>query len=210
MEKSIESIWKEGFLNAESLVAPKVNNLYDKKSLHLTAKFRKMFLNNIRGILIISSLLFIASFFAGAIIAGSVIWAMMLYVSYTAYREMKDLEKIDKGQSSYLFLKSFKGWIDNSIERYGKMYRVVYPTFVLAFYFGLWFSDSLAEVRQKVSEKSELFFGLHLGTTILVLTLALLMSVFSKAIHRRDVKAIYGGILKKLDTSIAEMEELRE
>ena len=39
--------------------------------------------------------------------------------------------------------------------------------------------------------------------------MAVLMSIFSKAIHRKDVKTIYGGILKKLDSALAEMEELR-
>ncbi len=210
MEKSIETIWKEGFLNRESLIAPKVNNLYDKKSLHIMAKFKRMFLNNIRGIIIGSSLLFIGAYFAGALIAGSVVLIMMLCVAYTAYNDLKKLEKIDKGQSSYLFLKSFKVWIDQSIERYGKMYRAVYPILILAFYFGIWFSDSLTNVRQKVSEQSDLFFGLHLGTTIFVLTFALLMSIFSEYIHRKDVKTIYGGIMNRLDSSLAEMEELRD
>lgn len=210
MEKSIETIWKEGFLNTESLIAPKVNNLYDKKSLHITAKFKKMFLHNIWGIIIGSSLLFIGSYFAGALLAGSIVLIMMLYVAYTAHNELKNLEKIDKGQSSYLFLKSFKNWINQSIERYGKMYRVVYPILILSFYFGVWFSDSLTEVREKISEHGDLFFGLHIATTIFVLTFALLMSFFSKAIHRKDVKTIYGGIMNKLDSALSEMEELRD
>jgi hypothetical protein len=28
MEKSIETIWKEGFLKNDALIAPKINNLY--------------------------------------------------------------------------------------------------------------------------------------------------------------------------------------
>jgi len=210
MEKSIETIWKEGFLNTESLIAPKVNNLYDKKSMHIMAKFKKMFLNNIWGIIIGSSFLFIGAYLVGALLAGSIVFIMMQYIAYTAYTELKNLEKIDKGQSSYSFLKSFKVWIDQSIERYGKMYKVVYPVLILTFYFGTWFSGSLIDVRQKVSEHSDLFFGLHLGTTIIVLTLAILMSIFSKSIHRKDVKTMYGGILNKLNSSIAEMEDLRD
>lgn len=210
MEKSIETMWKEGFRDRESLTAPRVNNLHDQKSFHITTRFKKMFLNNIRGIIIGASLLFIGAYFIGALLAGSFILLMMLYVAYTAHKELKELEKIDKGQSSYLFLKSFKDWINHTIERYGKMYRVVYPTLILAFYLGIWFSDSLVDVRQEVSEHSELFYGLHLGTTLFVLTFALLMSIFSKAIHRKDVKTIYGGILSKINSSIAEMEELRD
>ena len=43
MEKSIESIWKEGFLQKNALVVPKLNNLYDKKSIHIIDKFKRMF-----------------------------------------------------------------------------------------------------------------------------------------------------------------------
>ncbi len=210
MEKSIENMWKEGFLNSDVLIAPKVNYLYDKKSMHITSKFKKMFHRNIWGIIIGSVLLFIGAYLIGALIAGSIILIMMTYVAYTANNELKNLEKIDKGQSSYIFLKSFKEWIEQSIERYGKMYRIVYPVLILAFYFGIWFSDSLIDVRQKVGEHSDLLFGLHLGTTIFVLTFALLMSIFSMAIHRKDVKTIYGGIMNKLDSSLAEMEELSD
>jgi hypothetical protein len=31
MEKSIENIWKEGFLKNDALVAPTLNNLYNQK-----------------------------------------------------------------------------------------------------------------------------------------------------------------------------------
>ena len=43
MEKSIESIWKEGFLQKNAMVAPKLNNLYNKKSIHIIDKFKRMF-----------------------------------------------------------------------------------------------------------------------------------------------------------------------
>jgi hypothetical protein len=210
MEKSIESIWKEGFLNKQSLIAPKISNLYDKKSLHIITKFRRMFFFNIWGIIIFSSLIFIGSYLLGAILAGSIVFIMMMYVAYISYNELKSLDKIDKSQNSYLFLISLKTWIYKSIERYGKLYRIVYPTLILTFYFGIWFSSNLKDVRLKVSQQSNLIFGLHLGTTVFVLILALLISMFSKAIHRKDVMTIYGGILNKLDECLKEMEELRK
>ncbi|MBT8298087.1 MAG: hypothetical protein KJO52_07115 [Maribacter sp.] len=211
MEKSIETMWKEGFLNSDALIAPKVNDIYNKKSIHIIEKFKKMFLINIWGIIIGSSILFIGAYFAGALLAGSIVLLMMLYVAYTAYHELKSLEKIDKGQNSYTFLKSFKDWISRSIERYGKMYIVVYPILILTFYFGIWFSDVFANMREIVAESTnDLFFGLHIQTTIIVIIGAVLMSIFSKAIHSRDVKAVYGGILKKIDLALAEMEELRD
>lgn len=211
MEKSIENIWKNGFLKGEALVAPKVNDLYNRKSVHITDKFIRMFRTNIWMIIAASTVLWIASYFAGALIAGSIVLIMMLFIAYTAIAEMKALEKVDKGQNSYTYLKSFKSWIEQSIERYGKMYRVIYPALILTFYFGIWFSDIFSGIREKVVESSnDLIFGVHLYSTIPILIGAAVMSFFAKTIHREDVKAIYGGIIKKLDDAIAEMEELRK
>lgn len=211
MEKSIETIWKEGFLNGDALIAPKVNDIYNKKSIHISEKFEKMFLWNIWGILIGSISLFIVSYFAGALMAGSVILVMMFYVAYTAYHELKSLEKIDKGQTSYAYLKSFNAWISHSIERYGEMYRFVYPILILTFYLGIWFSDVFTNTREFiVLNSADIVWGLHIYTTILVLLVAIVMSVFSKAIHRKDVKTIYGSIFKKIDDALVEMEELRD
>lgn len=210
MEKSIENIWKEGFLKREALVAPKINDLYNKKSVHITDKFKRMFKVNIWAIIGASTLLWIASYFAGAFVAGSIVLIMMLYVAYTANKEMEALEKLDKGQSSYAYLKSFRNWIENSIERYGKMYRVIYPALILTFYFGLWFSDVLSGLREKVAESpNDLLFGVHIYSTIPIVIGAVLMSIFAKNIHREDIKAIYGGIIRKLDDAIADMEELK-
>ncbi|MTI40039.1 hypothetical protein [Fulvivirga lutimaris] len=209
MEKSIESIWKDGFQNDKGMSAPKVNDIYNKKSIHIIEKFEKMFTVNIWGIVIVSSLLFITSYFTGALFAGSIVLTMMLYVAYTAYHELASLKKIDKSQNSYTFLRSFKDWINRSVDRYGKMYRIVYPVLILSFYIGIWFSNTFTDVREIVAANSDaLFFGLHIYTTIFVIIIAIIMSVFSKSIHRGDVKTIYGRILKKLDMALAEMEEL--
>lgn len=211
MEKSIESIWKQGFLNSDALVAPKVNDLYNRKSMHIIEKFEKMFLMNIWGIIIGAVILFVGSYLIGALIAGSILSIVLFYIAYTAYYELKTLEGIDKGQSSYLFLKSFKDWIDQSIERYGSMYRVVYPLLILTFYFGIWMSDVFAGMRELVAEHtSDLIFGFHTYTTLCIIVGAALMSLFSKTIHKQDVSTLYGGIMKKLDLALAEMEELRD
>ncbi|MGK0407514.1 MAG: hypothetical protein ACJAZH_001333 [Roseivirga sp.] len=211
MEKSIENIWKDGFLKGEALVAPKVNDLYNRKSLHIIDKFMKLFKINIWAIIGFSTALFIWAYFINALLAGSIILVMMLYVSFTAYREMKALGNIDKGQNSLSYLSSFKTWIESSIERYGRMYRIVYPGLILCFYFGLWFSDIFIEIREIVAKNpSEMLWGVHIYSTIVILISAIIMSVFSKAIHRQDVQSVYGGILGKLNEALAEMKELQE
>jgi hypothetical protein len=52
MEKSIEHIWKTGFLDSKALVAPQVNDLYTRKSEHIIEKFKRMFRFNLKAIAI--------------------------------------------------------------------------------------------------------------------------------------------------------------
>lgn len=211
MEKSIENIWKEGFLKRDALIAPQVNQLYERKSIHLIEKFESAFTINIKAIIIAGILLCIASTFIGAFWAGSLIMLMLFYVAYTAKQELDALKQLRKNDNSYRFLKAFKAWIDRSTLRYGRMYRWFYPLLLLSFYFGLWYSDLLSNIRMQLMESGEaLLWGTHLYTSLGIIGFALFMSLFSKAIHRFDVKLIYGGIIRRLEAAIADMEELRE
>ncbi len=63
MEKSIENIWKEGFLKNDALTAPKINNLYNQKSIHIIDKFKRMFRINLISIVVGSLVFLIVSWF---------------------------------------------------------------------------------------------------------------------------------------------------
>lgn len=52
MEKSIETIWREGFLKSDALVAPKLNELYNQKSIHIVDKFKSMYRINLIAIVV--------------------------------------------------------------------------------------------------------------------------------------------------------------
>ena len=65
MEKSIETIWKEGFLKSDALVAPKLNDLYNQKSKHIIDKFKRMFKINLIAIVAGSFVVLVASFIVG-------------------------------------------------------------------------------------------------------------------------------------------------
>ena len=50
MEKTIEKIWKEGFLKEDELAAPRINNLYGRKSKHIVDNLMSTVKKNILGI----------------------------------------------------------------------------------------------------------------------------------------------------------------
>ena len=199
---------EKGLYSGPKTVAPKLSNLHNKKPLHLIDEFKNMLLNNIKILVIAACILFIWALLEGVAITGCIFLITLLYIAYSSYNGLKDLEKLDAGQNSYTFLRSFRDWIHQSIERYGKLYRIVYPLLIITFYLAVWCSDSFSDIRQEISADSKMFLGLNISATIFVLIIASLTSIFSKALHRKDVNLIYSGIINKLNASIADMEEL--
>jgi len=93
MEKSIENIWKEGFLKSDALVAPKINDLYNQKSIHIIDKFKRMFKINLIAIVAFSFFILIVSFFVGIPLMGSIFFVALTVLVIINKRLFNDLEK---------------------------------------------------------------------------------------------------------------------
>ena len=141
MEKSIENIWKEGFLKNDALVAPKINNLYSKKSIHIIDKFKRMFKINLIAIVVFSFFFLIVSFFQGILLMGAIFFVALTVLVIVNKRLFNDLEKIDKGLSSYEYLKAFNQWIQNLLVINKRFSIFFYPTIFLSMILGFWFKD---------------------------------------------------------------------
>ncbi|OIQ46538.1 MAG: hypothetical protein BM565_11130, partial [Gammaproteobacteria bacterium MedPE] len=77
MTKSIETMWKEGFINETQLDVPKVNDLYNRKSQNLVDKLLNMFAINIKAIVIGSIIMLIGMSLIGAPFLGLYICALL-------------------------------------------------------------------------------------------------------------------------------------
>ena len=86
MEKSIETIWKEGFLKGDALIAPKVNDLYSQKSIHIIDKYKRMFSINVNAIVAGSILFLVASYFIGIPITGIGFFLILNFVAFVNKR----------------------------------------------------------------------------------------------------------------------------
>src|SRR5690554_6495653 len=115
MEKSIDDIWKEGFLKSDALIAPKVNSLYTQKSIHIIDKFKRMFRINLIAIVAFSFVFLIVSFFVGIPITGIIFFITLSVLVIINKKLFNGLEKIDKGNSSYQYLKAFNQWINEQV-----------------------------------------------------------------------------------------------
>ncbi|NOU58555.1 hypothetical protein [Marinifilum caeruleilacunae] len=215
MEKSIETIWNEGFLNKDSIVVPKLNNLYNQKSKHLIGKFKRMGRNNLYGIVIGASFMLILSFFLKIPIIGSLFFLSLMLVVWAGKKQNDKLEELDVSLSSYDYLKSFDAWLNNAISQYMKIFRFLYPLLFLAIILGTLYADMSPFLRERTIDKimndpdTVLLFGLPIYYITPMLVFLALVFLFSDKIYLFDIKLIYGNIFRKLKETIADMEELR-
>ena len=218
MEKSIENIWKEGFLKNDALVAPKINNLYSKKSIHIIDKFKRMFKINLIAIVVFSFFFLIVSFFQGILLMGAIFFVALTVLVIVNKRLFNDLEKIDKGLSSYEYLKAFNQWIQNLLVINKRFSIFFYPTIFLSMILGFWFKDveGIPLGKRLVNEiligfpDIYLIQGVPLTGIIIIIFIMGLLVFFGGRIYQWDLNLVYGRVFKKLEELMADIEELKK
>ena len=131
MEKSIETIWKEGFLKNDALVTPKLNNLYKQKSKHILDKIKRMIKINLVAIVAGSTLFLIFSILTGIPVFGIGFFLICNAIVILNRKWMISLNKIDKNANSYQYLKNFEGWLKEHLSFNRRMAHLYYPLFFL-------------------------------------------------------------------------------
>jgi len=211
MEKSIETIWKEGFLKNDALVAPKLNDLYNQKSIHIIDKFKRMFKINLNALVVFSFVFLVISFLGKIPVVGVLMFILFNVIVIVNKKLFKGLNKIDKNVSSYLYLKSFDDWMKEQISINIKMSRYIYPYVFLAMISGFWFSNNFQETLNRIFGNYEAYmlYGIPVFWVLGILFIVMLLAIFGGRIYKWDLNIVYGRILKKLDETLADMEELR-
>ena len=217
MEKSIENMWKEGFINSDALVAPKINDLYNQKSIHIIDKFKRMFKINLIAIIAFSFFFLIASFFIGIPLMGAIYFVALTVLVIINRRLYNDLEKIERGVSSYQYLKTFNQWIQKMVAINKRLAIFLYPTFFMSIVIGFWFMDAdgitlgerlVGEVIYGLPD-SYLIQGIPLIVIIVIILIVGILAYFGGRIHQWDLNLVYGRIFKKLEELMADIESLR-
>ena len=217
MEKSIESIWKEGFLKSDALVAPKLNDLYSQKSKHIIDKFKRMFKINLIAIVAFSFIALFMSFMVGIPYMGALMFILLNTIFIVNKKLMNGLGKISKGNSSYQYLKSFNGWMKEQLSVNRKMSRYIYPYCFLSIIIGFWFGSFGGNipgedlVKELIINYPDIYlvFGLPLFGILGIISVTVLLAFFGDRIYNWDVNLVYGRVFGKLDEIIADIEELR-
>ena len=218
MEKSIETIWKEGFLKNDALLAPKLNNLYTQKSIHLVDKFKRMYRINWIAIIVFACVLIPISILVKIPYMGIPMSLLFFAVLFISRKFSRKLNKIDTTENSYQYLLSFNSWVKELVQTNTKLSRFLYPYVFLSLIAGFWFGGfggnipGVEFVNDLLVEfpNTYLVFGIPLVGILIVLFGVGLLAFFGGVIGKWDINLVYGGILKKLAILISEMEELKK
>tara|TARA_R110000868_G_scaffold110906_2_gene299914 strand:+ start:1897 stop:2553 length:657 start_codon:yes stop_codon:yes gene_type:complete len=217
MEKSIETIWNEGFLKNDALVAPKLNTLYSRKSIDIVEKFKRMYKINRIAVLAFAFIILPLSFLVQLPYMGIGIFILFNVLAAIADKFIKSLDKIDKTVSSYQYLISFDKWVKEMVSVNTKLSTFLYPYVFIIMVSAFWFGsiggdvpgDKLLISLLKKFPDTYLIFGFPLILILIALIIVSLLAYFGEQIGKWDLNLVYGRILKKLDTMLMDMEELK-
>jgi len=212
MEKSIEHIWKHGFDAENKLIAPKLNDLYNRKSKHIVDKFKRMFKFNM-WFLIIFSVLFLAySFFNDFLFGGVLIFVLFNSLVLVNKNLFKTLRNIDTNVSSLEYITSFDAWLKKQVAMNKMLAHYYYPLFFISFMIGFWFSGGgqafISEILGR-PHQIYLYNGIPVFWVLGMSFITLLLAVFGGAIYKLDLYLMYGHIFKKLNELMEDIEELK-
>jgi hypothetical protein len=138
MEKSIEAIWKEGFLNEKSLVAPKINDLYNQKSKDLVDKNEKDVQEQLNCSCHHGDCFSHLVLFPGFVWQGIAISILMLLTVWYSKRQKRGIKTLDHGATSLDYLKSFDRLLKDALSKGEKVLRFTYPLYFLIAMSILW------------------------------------------------------------------------
>ena len=212
MKKSIESIWKEGFLNKDVLIAPQLNDLYNQKSIHFVDKYQRVFKINMKAIVGGSLLLLGITFLVGIPVMGIGFFFILNSLVIVDRKLLSELTKIDKNENSYLFLKSFEQWLKKKHAVNRRMATFYYPLFFIFIVLGFWFNTNAPFSFMNVFEAmgiNNVSENITLCWMIAFPIIAILLGIFGGKLYDWDVKMVYGAMYQKLDEMIKDMETLR-
>ena len=212
MRKTREATWREGFLNPDALVAPKVNDLYTRKSSHIVDRIQRMLRINQIAIVIGAPIMWAVLSAAGIPYAGAIMCTAWVGLVVVRQLYIAKFDAPDNSLDSYHYLKSFHGWLEDRMARSKRLQRHIYAVTFIALAIGIGASASGQRLIRLIVESNpdvRLINGVPLVLIAGVVATAIVVDLLGGVIFDFDVNRVYRNVFRKLDEMVAEMEELR-
>ena len=212
MRKTIEATWREGFLNQDALVAPKVNDLYTRKSSHIVDRIQRMLRINQIAIVIGAPIMWALLSAAGIPYTGAIVCTAWVGLVVVRHLYIAKFDAPENSLDSYHYLKAFHGWLKDRMARSRRLQRHMYAVTFIALAIGIGASangQTLIRVIVESNPGIRLVNGVPLVLIAAVLAAAIVVDLLGGVIFDFDINIVYRDVFRKLDEMVAEMEELR-
>lgn len=201
MENSIESIWKQGFLAEDALVAPKINALYQTKSKSVIAKLTRYQTIDKYTLYLMPGIAFAwfayhKDFYAGAWISG-----MLFIMLVGLIQQLKAFKKVDNKQDTRTYLTQYLTTFKTYFKRIYFLVSVLVP-FTLTGFFVIDGRESkwLPFINEYVEMNAIVYNFVHfLGMVLIFVTLTFVVE-----------KVMYAPHISRLKEMVKDMDELKE
>lgn len=200
MEKSIETIWNEGFLRDEGISAPKVNNLYKRKSKLLLEKIKSTYRTDNKSIIPIALISLLAFGFLGHVILGIYLAGLMMGMFFLNKQKLNALEGIVINGNSYDYLLKYRESIKNIVRFYTRLLGLGLP---VAGIIGYWLYFQNSKLYIQFLELEVLYI------ILIILAIGLGLSAIGILAYRLSTRILYGNLLHQLDAILEDLRELR-
>ncbi len=218
MEKSIETIWKEGFVKNDTLIVPKINDLYNQKSIDLVSRFKRRYRVNVIFIALFSVVVLPVSYLVDIPYMGILIFLLFGTVVFRSSKIRSSLDVIDNSLNSYEYLVSFHNWMEELITLNAKFSRFLYPYMFIAIAAGNWFGTiggdvpgtTVVDFFVREFPNLPVVYGVPLALVLCVILILFFLAMIGASIGTWDFNIVYGGLRKRLKRTIADMEELKQ
>jgi len=199
MEKSIENIWKQGFKAESKLTAPAISNLYKRKSKLVIQQINSKSKKDNLSLIPVGLIIFGVLAFIGEILIGAYSVVLIFVLFFVNKKVLKDLETIDIKDNTYAYLLNYRNQVKKIMKYSTWIAGLGFPLVAIPAYW-MFFEGT------KIMDK---FNALDLGMEILiVLGLALVLSAIGILGYRLSTQVVYGKLLERLESTIADMDEL--
>ena len=199
MERSIENLWKEGFESEKSIQIPVIRDLYQKKSKLVIEKIKSSSKLDNMSLIPLAIILAGIFIFLNKPILGAYVAALILILFILNRKKLRQLEELNLGANTYLYLKDYYSEIKGLQKYYTILLGLGLPILILPGYF-LYFQGTPV---------MSLFNGLDLHFQImLVAILSLVLSGLGVFSYRLSTHLLYSKLISKLEEIISDMEEL--
>ncbi|REH54634.1 hypothetical protein C7448_102157 [Tenacibaculum gallaicum] len=204
MEKSIEKRWNEAFLDEQSLIAPKINDIYNQKSKSVINKIRRTYEFDNKGLLPMAGIVVIG----GILLSETIIAAYGAFLILSLYffntRLLKRFKTIDVKSDNLTYLKNYRSVINSVSKATKKLFIFAIPLAIVSIFALAYGVKEQSFLSNYISSETS-----FLGILVIGLMVAMATAMIGYFVYTISTKVLYHSLISKLDNIIKEMEELK-